>query len=71
MRRSKGDLVSHGIIQSALTNKTLRLELTYTDPSMLRQEDDTGMAPATHTGPARPDSVQAISDELACLPSVI
>jgi hypothetical protein len=63
--------VSQGIIQSALTNKTLRLELTYTLPSMLRQEDETGMEPATHTGLAGPDSVQAISDELACLPSVI
>ena len=63
--------MSQGIIQSALTNKTLRLELTYTAPSMLRQTDDTGMEPAAHTGLAGPDSVQAISDELACLPSVI
>jgi hypothetical protein len=47
------------------------LELTYTAPSMLRQTDDTGMEPAAHTGLAGPDSVQAISDELACLPSVI
>ena len=63
--------MSPGIVQSALTNKTLRLELTYTVPSMLRQEDVTGMEPARHTGLARPDSVQAISDELACLLSVI
>ena len=63
--------MSQGIMQSALTNKTLRLELTYTVPSMLRQADDPGMEPATHTGLANPDSIQAISDELACLPSVI
>jgi hypothetical protein len=63
--------VSQGIIQTALTNKTLRLELTYAVPSTLRQEDETGMEPATRTGLAGPDSVQAISDELACLLSVI
>ena len=56
--------MSQSIIQTALTNKTLRLELIYQAPSMLREEDDTTMKPATQTG-------LAIADEFACLLSVI
>jgi hypothetical protein len=63
--------VTQSIIQTAVTNKTLRLELTYRVPSMLRQEDDTTMEPATHIGIAHPDSVQPSSDEFARLLSVI
>jgi hypothetical protein len=63
--------VSQSIIQTALTNKTLRLALIYRVPSMLREEDNTTMKPATHTGLARPDAVQEILNDFACLPSVI
>ena len=57
--------MTQSIIQTAVTNKTLRLELTYRVPCMLRQEDDTTMEPASHAGIEPPDSVQAISDEFA------
>jgi hypothetical protein len=68
---AKGNLVSKSILQTALTNKTLRLELTYQAPSMLREEDDTAMKPVTHAGLEHPDSVQAIAGEFAGLMSVI
>jgi hypothetical protein len=55
--------VTQSIIQTAVTNKTLRLELTYRVPCMLRQEDDTTMEPATHTGIEPPDSVQISDDD--------
>ena len=64
---SKEELVGQSIIQTALTNKTLRLELSYRVPTMLRQESGPMMEPATHTGLTHPPSVQVISDEFACL----
>ena len=63
--------MSQSIIQTALTNKTRRLELSYRVPSMLRQESNPTMEPATHTGLTHPYSVQVISDEFACLLSAI
>jgi len=63
--------VSQSIIQTALTNKTLRLELSYRVPSMLHQESDATMEPATHTGLTHPRSVQVFSDEIPCLLSAI
>ena len=68
---SKEELVSQSIIQTALTNKTLRSELIYRAPSMLRQESDPTMVSATHTGLTHPHSVQVFSDEIDCLLSAI
>jgi hypothetical protein len=53
--------MSHGIIETAVTKKTLHLELTYRTPSMLGEEDD-------DTAELEP---QPISGELACLLSVL
>jgi hypothetical protein len=69
IKRSKKELVSHSIIQTALINKALRLKPTYWVP--LRQEHGPTMKPASHAGIETSHSVQAISDELASLLSVI
>lgn len=63
--------MSQSIIEMAVTNKTLGLELTYQAPSMfLEEDDDTAELEApTRLVPLPP--VQPISGEFACLLSVI
>jgi hypothetical protein len=63
--------VSRGIIQTALTNKTLRLELEYRQPSVLREGDARTEESAADTGTALPYDDPQASDEFACLLSVI
>jgi hypothetical protein len=63
--------VSTGIIQTALTNKTLRLELEYRRPSVLREGNARTEAPTADTGLAVPYDDPQVSDEFACLLSVI
>jgi hypothetical protein len=64
--------VSTGIIQTALANKTLRLELDYRLPSMLRQGDDAIIeGPTIDTALAFQYDDPQVSDEFACLLMVI
>jgi hypothetical protein len=63
--------VSGSIIQTALTNKALRLELEYRRPSVLREGGARTEEPAAGTGPAVPHDDPQVSDEFACLLSVI
>ena len=63
--------MSQSIIETALTNRTLHLELTYRTPSKpLEDEDDTAEFEPQTRAALRP-SVQPISGELACLLSVV
>ena len=57
--------MSHSIIQAAVTNKTLRLELTYRAPTVLLEEDDDTAELVL------PPPNQPISDECAFLLSLI
>jgi hypothetical protein len=57
--------MSHNIIQAAVTNKALRLELTYRAPTVLLEEDDDTAELVL------PPPNQPISDECAFLLSLI
>jgi hypothetical protein len=57
--------MSQSIIQAAVTNKTLRLELTYRAPTVLLEDDDD----TAELVPLPPD--QPISEECASLLSLI
>jgi hypothetical protein len=64
--------MSQSIIETAVTNRTLGLELTYQAPSMFLEENDDDTAELE--APPRlvpPPRVQPISGEFACLLSVI
>jgi hypothetical protein len=62
--------MSQSIIETAVTKRTLHLELTYRTPSMLGQEDDdTAELEPTRDVPRSP--VQPISGEFACLLSAL
>ncbi len=63
--------MSHSIIEAALTNKTLRLELTYRAPLMLLEEDDDTAELEIRARLEPPNSRQPIPDEFACLLSAI
>jgi hypothetical protein len=62
--------VSQSIIQTAVINKSLRLELDYRQPSMPLEADASIEGPTTDTGLALQDDSQ-VSDEFACLLRVI
>ena len=59
--------MSGSIIQTALTNKTLRLELAYRQPSMLWEGDARTEAPTTGAGLTFQYDDPQVSDEFACL----
>ena len=59
-----GALMSQSIIETAVTKRTLSLELTYRTPSMPDEEDDTAELVLL-------PNVQPISGEFACLLSVL
>ena len=63
--------MSRTIIETAVSNKTLHLELTYRLPSMpCEEEDDTAeLEPQTRDASLPP--VQTTSSEFACLLSVL
>jgi hypothetical protein len=63
--------VSGGIIQTALTNTTLRLELEYRQPSVLGEGNARVEEPATDTGLALQYNDRQATNEFACLLSVI
>jgi hypothetical protein len=56
--------MSQSIIETAVTKRTLSLELTYRTPSMPDEEDDTAELVLL-------PNVQPISGEFACLLSVL
>jgi hypothetical protein len=58
--------VSQGIIQTAVSNKTLRLELDYRQPSMLREGNVSIEIPTTDAGMALQHD-EPVSNEFACL----
>jgi hypothetical protein len=63
--------MSQSIIETALTNRTLHLELTYRTPSKpLEDEDDTAEFEPQTRAALRP-TLQPISGEFACLLSVL
>jgi hypothetical protein len=59
--------VARSIIQTAITNKALRLELEYRQPSMFRDGDAGFEGPTIDTGVALPCVEQQTSDEFAGL----
>jgi hypothetical protein len=59
------------IIETALTNRTLHLELTYRTPSRPGEEEDDTAEIEPRTGAALRRSVQPSSGEFACLLSVL
>jgi hypothetical protein len=62
--------MSRSIIEAAVNNKTLHLELTYRTPFTLGEEDDTAeLELPTRCVP--PPPVRPISGEFACLLSVL
>ncbi len=63
--------MSQSIIQTAVTNKTLRLELDYRQPSTFREGDSNIEGPTTDTGLAKQYGDLQVSDEFACLLRVI
>jgi len=63
--------VNGTIIQTAVTNPRLRLELEYRVLSMLREGDNNTAEPSTHVRLDFQVPDPRISDELACLLSVI
>jgi hypothetical protein len=63
--------VTRSIIQTAVTNKTLRLELTYRLPSKVRAGDAIVEEPATDTGLTFQHDDPQVSDEFACLLKMI
>jgi hypothetical protein len=63
--------VSTGIIQTALTNKTLGLELEYRRPFMSREGNASIEEPTTDTRLALPYDDPQVSDEFVYLLSVI
>ena len=63
--------MSQSIIHAAVTNKTLRLELDYRQPSMLRESDPSIEGPTTDNGFALQYDDSEVSDEFACLLRVI
>ena len=64
--------MSQSIIQTAVTNKTLRLELDYRQPCMIRESDARTAKPAPdNTGLAPRYDDPQVSDEFACLLRVI
>jgi hypothetical protein len=62
--------MSHSIIETAVTKRTLHLELTYRAPSMPVEEEDTAELEVQTKIVPRPP-MQPISDEFACLLSVL
>jgi hypothetical protein len=63
--------MNQSIIEAAITNKTLRLELTYRAFLMLREEDDDTAELEIPTGDLPMPHVQPVSGEFACLLSVL
>jgi hypothetical protein len=63
--------VSHSIIHTAITDKTVRLELDYRQPSALRENDAGIEAPTTEVGLVPQYHDSQVSDEFACLLRVI
>ena len=63
--------MSQSIIHTAVTNKTLRLELDYRQPSMFREGDLSIEGPKTDAGLALEYDGSLVSDEFACLLEVI
>jgi hypothetical protein len=63
--------VSQSIIHTAVTNRSLRLELDYREPSMPLEGDASIEGPTTDTGLALQDNASQVSDEFACLLRVI
>jgi hypothetical protein len=63
--------VNQSIIQTAVINKSLRLELDYRQPSLPLEGDASIEGPTTDTGLALQDNDSQVSDEFACLLRVI
>jgi len=63
--------VSRSIIQTAVANKTLRLELDYRQPALLPDGDGPAEKPTTDTELAFQSDDLQISDEFACLLKMI
>jgi len=63
--------MSQSIIEAAVTNKTLHLELTYRTPFRLGEEEDDTAELEPQTRDALQSPVQPISGEFACLLSVL
>ena len=61
--------MSHGIIQTALTNR-LRLELEYREPSFFRQSE-AYPEQLGETSAELPDPERVLSDKVACVLSAI
>jgi hypothetical protein len=59
--------VNRGIIQSAVTNKTLRLELEYRQPSWFSEGDVTIETQTDDTGLTLQYGDPHVSDRFACL----
>jgi hypothetical protein len=59
--------VSGGIIQTAVANRNLGLELEYRQPSMLLEGDARTEEPTTDAGLTFQYDDPRVSDELACL----
>jgi hypothetical protein len=63
--------MSQSIIETALTNRTLHLELTYRTPSRPGEEEDDTAEIELQTSAALRPSVHPSSGEFACLLSVL
>jgi hypothetical protein len=63
--------VSQSIIQTAVANKTLHLELDYRQPSMLLEGDTRAEKPTTATELTFQHDDPPVSDEFACLLKMI